>query len=102
MVDGTCGAADLVTRKRKCWAAVAANWRDGKSGEACREIGKSHSVVIVRLVRNCALGRTIQYSETAVIEPKSRGVPRWSLSSGAHSRDPVAGMTTECCIVIRG
>jgi hypothetical protein len=48
MVDGTCGAADLVSRKRKCWAAVAANWRDGKSGEACREFGKSHSIVIVR------------------------------------------------------
>jgi len=32
-----------------------------------------------------------------MIEPRSRGVlvPRRSLSSGAHSRDPVAGMTVE-------
>ena len=27
-----------------------------------REIVNSHSVVIVRLVRNCALGRATQYS----------------------------------------
>ena len=32
------------------------------SGEMRREIAASYSVVIVRLVRNCALGRTIQYS----------------------------------------
>ena len=84
--------ADLASRKRKCCAAVAANWRDGKSGKTCREIGKPHSVVVVRLVRNRALGRTIQNSETA-IEPKSRGVldARWSLSSGAHSRGPGGG-----------
>jgi hypothetical protein len=45
--------------------------------------------VIVRL------DRTIQYSEASVMEPKGRGVldTRRSLSSGAHSRDPVAGMT---------
>ena len=32
------------------------------SGGMRREIAASYSVVIVRLVRNCALGRTIQYS----------------------------------------
>jgi hypothetical protein len=32
------------------------------SGAMRREIAASYSVVIVRLVRNCALGRTIQYS----------------------------------------
>ncbi len=30
--------------------------------------------VIARLVRNCARGRAIQYSETAVIEPRRHGV----------------------------
>ena len=32
------------------------------SGGMRREIAKSYSVVITRLVRNCALGRVIQYS----------------------------------------
>jgi hypothetical protein len=32
------------------------------SGEMRREIANAYSVVIVRLVRNCTLGRTIQYS----------------------------------------
>jgi hypothetical protein len=32
------------------------------SGDQRREIAKSYSTVIVSLVRNCALGRTIQYS----------------------------------------
>ena len=32
------------------------------SGALCREIAISCSVVIVRLVRDCPLGRTIQYS----------------------------------------
>jgi len=32
------------------------------------------SAVIARLVRTCALGRAIQYSETAVIEQSSCGV----------------------------
>ena len=32
------------------------------SGEMRREIAASYSAVIVRLVSNCALGRTIQYS----------------------------------------
>src|SRR5438445_6344486 len=32
------------------------------SGATRREIAKSYSVVITRLVRNCALGRVIQYS----------------------------------------
>ena len=32
------------------------------SGDQRREIAKSYSVVITRLVRNCALGRVIQYS----------------------------------------
>jgi hypothetical protein len=27
-----------------------------------RENADTHSIVIIRLVRNCALGRTIQYS----------------------------------------
>jgi len=38
-----------------------------------REIAKSYSAVIVRLVRNCALGRTIQYSVTSRI-PTDVGV----------------------------
>jgi hypothetical protein len=32
------------------------------SGDQRRENVASHTTVIVRLVRNCALGRTIQYS----------------------------------------
>ena len=32
------------------------------SGDQRREIAKSYSVVVTRLVRNCALGRVIQYS----------------------------------------
>jgi hypothetical protein len=32
------------------------------SGDQRRENAKSYSVVIVRLVRNCALGRVTQYS----------------------------------------
>ena len=32
------------------------------SGETRRENAKPYPAVIVRLVRNCALGRTIQYS----------------------------------------
>ena len=35
------------------------------SGAMRREKAASYSVVIVRLVRNCALGRTIQYSRDA-------------------------------------
>jgi hypothetical protein len=35
------------------------------SGAMRREIATSRSTVIVRLVRNCALGRTIQYSRDA-------------------------------------
>jgi len=37
----------------------------------------------------------IQYSATSVIELERRGIldARRSLTSGAHSRDPVAGMT---------
>jgi hypothetical protein len=58
---------------------------------ASPEISNSLSTVIVRL------DRTIQYSRAPVMESKSRGVldTRRSLSSGAHSRDPVEGMTTE-------
>jgi hypothetical protein len=39
----------------------------------------------------------IQYSETSLFDLSGRGVldTRWSLSSGGHSADPVAGMTTE-------
>src|SRR5207302_111609 len=43
------------------------------SGDQRREIAASYSVV-TRLVRNCALGRVIQYSRDGVIEPRSRGV----------------------------
>jgi hypothetical protein len=35
------------------------------SGGLRRENATSHSIVIVRLVRNCALGRTIQYPRDA-------------------------------------
>jgi hypothetical protein len=45
------------------------------SGATCREIATSYSAIIVRLVRNCALGRTIQYPETLVVQPISRGAP---------------------------
>jgi len=44
------------------------------SGAARRENAEAYSVVIVRLVRNCALGRTIQYPEAPMIEPIGRGV----------------------------
>ena len=44
------------------------------SGEMRREIAASYSVVIVRLVRNCALGRTIQYSRDSDGQPRSRSV----------------------------
>ena len=32
------------------------------SGEQRREIANAYSVVVTRLVRNCALGRVTQYS----------------------------------------
>ena len=35
------------------------------SGEQRRENAAPHSTVIARLVRNCALGRAIQYSRDA-------------------------------------
>jgi len=35
------------------------------SGEMRREIVASYSAVVTRLVRNCALGRVIQYSRDA-------------------------------------
>jgi hypothetical protein len=46
------------------------------------------------IVREC--GRS-SVPETSAIQPRGRGVldARRSLSSGAHSRDPVAGMTAE-------
>ena len=44
------------------------------SGDQRREIAKSYSTVIVRLVRNCALGRTIQYSRESIDGTISRGV----------------------------
>ena len=44
------------------------------SGEMRRENAKSYSTVIVRLVRNCALGRTIQYSRDSDGQPRSRSV----------------------------
>jgi hypothetical protein len=46
-------------------------------------------------VRHRPRRRTIQYSEASTMEVRARGVldTRRSLSSGAHSRDPVAGMT---------
>jgi hypothetical protein len=36
------------------------------SGSSCREIANSYTVVITRLVRNCALGRVIQYSRDGI------------------------------------
>jgi hypothetical protein len=52
--------------------------------------------VIVRL------DRTIQYSGTFVMKLRTRGVldTRRSLSSGAHSRDPVAGMTAVGGVIV--
>jgi len=48
------------------------------SGAMRRENAKSYSTVIVRLVRNCALGRTIQYSRDAsdrIDRPQRTGYP---------------------------
>ena len=57
------------------------------------------SAVIVRLVRNCALERTIQYSRDGgawAEAPLEYWMPRRSLSSGARSRDPLAGHDNAC------
>jgi hypothetical protein len=43
-----------------CFQRAESFWQT--SGDQRREIAKSYSVVITRLVRNCALGRVIQYS----------------------------------------
>ena len=51
------------------------------SGDQRREIANAYSVVITRLVRNCALGRVIQYSRDSsdrtigrsVLDPRLRG-----------------------------
>jgi hypothetical protein len=58
------------------------------SGECRREIAEVYPPVMPAKAG-------IQYSETSATESKTRGVldTRRSLSSGAHSRDPVAGMT---------
>jgi hypothetical protein len=48
------------------------------SGSLSREIAPSYAVVIVRLVRNCALGRTIQYprdSSDRTEKPQRTGYP---------------------------
>ena len=48
------------------------------SGAMRREIVASHSVVIVRLVRNCALERTIQHSRDigdGTDEPRAYWMP---------------------------
>jgi hypothetical protein len=58
------------------------------SGASCRE-----NAAVYPLVMPAQAG--IQYSEAPAMESRTRGVldTRQSLSSGAHSRDPVAGMT---------
>jgi hypothetical protein len=51
------------------------------SGASCREIEDAYSVVIVRLVRNCALGRTIQYSRDVsdgIEKPQRTGYPAFA------------------------
>ena len=44
------------------------------SGDQRRENASSYSIVIVRLVRNCALGRTIQYPRDGNDRPRGLGV----------------------------
>jgi hypothetical protein len=60
------------------------------SGTACRENSDAYPPVMPAQAG-------IQYSETLTMESRIRGVldTRRSLSSGAHSRDPVAGMTAD-------
>jgi hypothetical protein len=51
------------------------------SGDQRREIAKSYSVVITRLVRNCALGRVIQYSRDSsdrTDRPQRTGYPAYA------------------------
>src|ERR1700757_5258711 len=55
-----------------CW------FEPRRLGDACTaDVGAaiaSYTAVIARLVRNCALGRVIQYSEAVAIGPMGRGV----------------------------
>ena len=56
------------------------------SGAMRRENAKSYSTVIVRLVRNCALGRTIQYSRDvsdSAEKPRRTGCPAFAGHDGA-------------------
>jgi hypothetical protein len=51
------------------------------SGDQRRENASSYSIVIVRLVRNCALGRTIQYSRDcsdSTDKPQRTGSPAFA------------------------
>ena len=57
------------------------------SGAVRRENANAHSVVIVRLVRNCALGRVTQYSEDSsdrIDGPQRTGYPAFAGYDGCY------------------
>jgi len=59
------------------------------SGKTCRENAASYSVVVTRLVRNCALGRVTQYSR----DNRDRtDEPRRTGSSACAEDDSGVGM----------
>ena len=60
------------------------------SGDQRREKANPHSVVIARLVRNCALGRVIQYSREIsfrIDRPRRTGCPAFAGHDGYFCRD---------------
>ena len=77
---------NICTRDRGCskhpaFPAPSRLWRQGSwksSGALRRENANAHSVVVTRLVRNCALGRVTQYSRDVsdgIDRPRRTGYP---------------------------
>ena len=65
------------------------------SGAMRCENAKRYLVVIVRLVRNCALGRTIQYSRDAsdgIDKPRRTGSPAFAGDDDLSCRDSFASL----------
>ena len=63
-------------RKATCYAQVVLAHRNPLNRSFCSVATRTPSTtVIIRLVRNCALERMIQYAVTVIITLEGRGVP---------------------------
>ena len=69
------------------------------SGATRREIAASHSVVVTRLLRDCALGRVTQYSRDSsdrTDKPRHTGSPAGAVIGLAEGETRWRGMTMVC------